>query len=291
MSSRGPMTGMNSGMRSMGLATQSPATITAIFALRGTRGSLRSRRTVVTQSGMNAARSRRMPGGSLLARTIRSPQDASSRAMAMPRPVSQSLTSESPFERGVRGGVDLVGVGVEGLRAALEPVFGVDTFGHRKDVAGFEVAPPAAQPVEAVFFLVEFGDGELADPAFFGDLDLEFVALGDELGPLGGAGGVEFAPQRLRVAAAMRFGVEGQHGAVPAASQIGDLGQAVGEHRRGRRPPRAPAERDRPNPAQLPPHGHPMPGGARRYPDDHHQPARPVLDRGHAAECNNRHAH
>jgi hypothetical protein len=44
------MMGRNSGMRSIGLATHRPANTTAIFARRGTRGSLRSRRTVVTQS-------------------------------------------------------------------------------------------------------------------------------------------------------------------------------------------------------------------------------------------------
>jgi hypothetical protein len=40
------MTGLNSGIRSIGLATHSPANTMAIFAFRGTRGSLRSRLTV-----------------------------------------------------------------------------------------------------------------------------------------------------------------------------------------------------------------------------------------------------
>src|SRR5882757_1072254 len=89
MSSRGPMMGMNSGMRSMGEAPQMPAMMMAILARLGTWGSLRSRRTVVRQSGMNAARSRRMPGGSRRAAMNSSAQLASHAAVAMASPVSQ----------------------------------------------------------------------------------------------------------------------------------------------------------------------------------------------------------
>ena len=46
-SSNGPMTGRNSGIRSTGERTHSPARATATFAFLGTRGSLRRRRAVV----------------------------------------------------------------------------------------------------------------------------------------------------------------------------------------------------------------------------------------------------
>ena len=58
MSTSGPITGRNSGIRSIGLATQIPATTIATRARRGTRGSRRSRRTAVTQSGTNEWRGR-----------------------------------------------------------------------------------------------------------------------------------------------------------------------------------------------------------------------------------------
>src|SRR4051794_21687803 len=102
MSSSGPMTGRNSGIRSIGLATHRPATTTAILALRGTRGSLRRRRTVVTQSGMNAARSRSRPGGSRRAASSSTAQLATRQARAIPRPTNQFRTNPSS-QRGRAG--------------------------------------------------------------------------------------------------------------------------------------------------------------------------------------------
>src|SRR4051794_27563584 len=99
MSSSGPMTGRNSGIRSIGLATHTPATTIAILALRGTRGSLRSRRTVVTQSGMNAARSRSRPGGRRRASSSSTVQLATRQATATARPMSQFRTNPSLQER------------------------------------------------------------------------------------------------------------------------------------------------------------------------------------------------
>jgi hypothetical protein len=92
MSSSGPMTGRNSGIRSIGLATHSPAITTATLARRGTRGSRRSRRTVVTQSGMKAARSRRIPGGSRRASSSRTSQDTTMTATVIANAVSQGRT-------------------------------------------------------------------------------------------------------------------------------------------------------------------------------------------------------
>lgn len=81
-SSSGPMTGRNSGIRSIGDSTHSIATTTAIFARGGTRGSRRSTRAAVTQSGRNAARSLATPSGSRRASTISSSQDTSTTATA-----------------------------------------------------------------------------------------------------------------------------------------------------------------------------------------------------------------
>ena len=65
-------------MRSIGESTHSPAKATASFADRGTRGSRRSRRTVVTHAGRTVAKSFADPGGNRLARTIMSSHDKTS---------------------------------------------------------------------------------------------------------------------------------------------------------------------------------------------------------------------
>ena len=77
------MIGRNSGIRSIGDSTQSPATATATLTRRGTRGSLRNRRAVVTQAGSTVARSLARPGGSRLARTIISIQETVMTTTAM----------------------------------------------------------------------------------------------------------------------------------------------------------------------------------------------------------------
>ena len=69
-SSSGPITGKNSGIRSIGESTHKPAIATAILAERGTRGSFRRRRIVVTHAGSTDARSFAEPGGSRCASTI-----------------------------------------------------------------------------------------------------------------------------------------------------------------------------------------------------------------------------
>ncbi len=78
MSSSGPIRVKNSGIRSIDDRTQRPANATATFARRWTRGSRRSRRTVVTQAGSAVERSLAEPSGSRRASTIISSQDATS---------------------------------------------------------------------------------------------------------------------------------------------------------------------------------------------------------------------
>src|SRR3954453_15234817 len=92
-SSSGPITGRNSGIRSIGESTHRPANPTASLALRGTAGGARSRRTVVTQAGRNRASSLAVPSGSRLASRISRPQVATMTATAMPIPSSHPRTT------------------------------------------------------------------------------------------------------------------------------------------------------------------------------------------------------
>jgi len=61
----------------MGEMTHIIATKTATFALRGTLGSLRRRRIMVTQAGRNLVNSFMSPGGSRAASRISTAHDAS----------------------------------------------------------------------------------------------------------------------------------------------------------------------------------------------------------------------
>lgn len=70
-------------MRSIGDNTHSPAIATATLTRRGTRGSLRSLRAVVTHAGSTEARSFARPGGSRLASTIITIQDTAITIAAM----------------------------------------------------------------------------------------------------------------------------------------------------------------------------------------------------------------
>lgn len=63
-SSSGPMTGRNSGTRSMGDSSQRKTNPTATLARRGTLGSARSRRTAVAQASRKPVRSLSIPSGS-----------------------------------------------------------------------------------------------------------------------------------------------------------------------------------------------------------------------------------
>src|SRR3954447_10729169 len=87
-SSSGPITGRNSGIRSIGESTHSPASPTTTFARRGTAGWARSRRAVVTHAGRKRASSFAVPSGRRRASRISRPQVARRTAAARPSPVS-----------------------------------------------------------------------------------------------------------------------------------------------------------------------------------------------------------
>src|SRR5215218_3666142 len=91
-SSSGPMTGRNSGIRSIGESTHRPANATATLARRGTRGSRANRRAVVAQAGSTVARSFAAPGGSRRASTINSAHEAMMTPTAITRSQITPLT-------------------------------------------------------------------------------------------------------------------------------------------------------------------------------------------------------
>src|SRR3954464_10845257 len=82
------MTGRNSGIRSIGEMTQSAANATASLARRGTRGSRRNLRAVVTHAGSTLARSFIDPGGSRRANSTSTAQELTRIAA----PISASRT-------------------------------------------------------------------------------------------------------------------------------------------------------------------------------------------------------
>ncbi len=86
------MTGRNSGIRSIGDRTQSPANATATLARFGTRGSARSLLAVVTQSGRKLANSFSEPSGSLDASRTSSAHEA----RTMPPPTSATRITIRP---------------------------------------------------------------------------------------------------------------------------------------------------------------------------------------------------
>src|SRR3954468_3952167 len=85
-------------MRSIGDRTHSPAKATASFADRGTRGSRRRRRAVVTHAGSTVAKSFADPGGNRFARTIITSHDKTSTM----RPTSNHFNTPKIYRRRTR---------------------------------------------------------------------------------------------------------------------------------------------------------------------------------------------
>src|SRR6478752_303367 len=75
---------------------------------------------------------------------------------------------------------DPVGVVGEPLGAVFEGLVGLAGGGGAEDVAGAQFPVPAPQPVQAVFLLVELGEGELAGGDLPVDLGVELSAVGQE---------------------------------------------------------------------------------------------------------------
>src|SRR6266567_2195539 len=81
--------------------------------------------------------------------------------------------------------VDAFGEVLQPLGALLEPRLGRRGARGAEQVPRLDGAVPAAQPVQALFFLIELGKGELALGDLAGQLGLVLAAVGEELGPLG----------------------------------------------------------------------------------------------------------
>src|SRR4051812_42975668 len=183
-SSRGPITGRNSGIKSIGDSTHSPAISTTTLQRRGTWGFLRSRRTVVTQSGRNDANSFSVPSGRCRPRTIMTIQLATITATTTPAPVSNSRIPILELLRLVQPGVHGVGVVLEHRPAPPQSIGRLHGGVQAEHVTALQVAVPAAQPIQALLLLLQLGQGELGRPHLLGDLLLVLAAVCVELVPL-----------------------------------------------------------------------------------------------------------
>src|SRR5262249_21027898 len=83
------------------------------------------------------------------------------------------------------GLVDLLGEVFQGLGAVLEPLVGRCGAGGAEQVPGADRAVPAAQPVQALFFLIQLGERQLALRDLTGQLGFILAAIRQELAPLG----------------------------------------------------------------------------------------------------------
>ena len=79
--------------------------------------------------------------------------------------------------------VDVVGVHGEAFLTGLQVGGGVDGGGDGKEVAAAELAVPAAEPVQALFLLLQLGQRVFADAFLFVQLVEVLAAVGVELCP------------------------------------------------------------------------------------------------------------
>src|SRR5690242_18653131 len=84
----------------------------------------------------------------------------------------------------VQGAEDLLGVAGQLLGAVLELQGGLGGAGRAEHVAGGQFPVPAAQPLQALLFFFQLGQGELALGDLGVDLGAELAAVRDELRPL-----------------------------------------------------------------------------------------------------------
>ena len=153
---------------------------------------------------------------------------------------------------------DKLGVGLQLGFALLEALVGAGGRGGTQHVAQPQLPVPAAQPLQALFLLVQLGQGQLVLGDLLVDLGQVLAALGQELSPLGLPGGGVDLGQPLVVGWLAAAGVKDDGLAPGRLNQLDGAGDAVGEGRGGRGQPGRLADRNCPRAAQLPPHGHPM---------------------------------
>jgi hypothetical protein len=196
-----------------------------------------------------------------------------------------AASSIYPRPSSVRFAESLAGDGVEdplgvvlqlGL-AVLEAPVGTGGRGGAEHIPQPQLAMPATQPFQALFLLVQLGQGQLG----LGDLGVELgqvlATLGQEFDPFGLAGGGVDGRQPLGVGRLAAGGV--QHDRLPAGrlDQLDRAGDAVGEGGgRGGQPGRL-AERDGAGAAQPPPHRHSVARGFGRHPEQQHDPLHELM--------------
>jgi hypothetical protein len=120
----------------------------------------------------------------------------------------------------VDGLEDQVGVVRQLLGAVLELPGGLGGAGRAEHVPGGQLPVPAAQPVQALLFFFQLGQGELALADLAVDLSIELAAVGDELIPLRLPGLGEQLLQPRRVRLAPPGGLQHHHLAVTPAGQL-----------------------------------------------------------------------
>ena len=166
----------------------------------------------------------------------------------------------------------LLGVVIETFAAFLQAVLGVGLRRCAEQIASAELTEPAAETVEILFFLVEFGGGELLDADLLGDLALELGALGEKLHPFGfalvGVARLEFGDHGV----AARDGIEDQHITVGALDQLDRTRDSLHELGPARHRPSRLLQRHRADAAQFAPDRDPVPGGLGREVIRHHHP-------------------
>src|SRR6266700_8193692 len=101
------------------------------------------------------------------------------------RPAGSAAVTGTAASHLVDGLEHQVGVAGQLLGAVLELPGGLGRAGRAEHVAGGQFPVPAAQPVQALLFFFQLGQGELALADLGVDLGTELAAVGDELGPFG----------------------------------------------------------------------------------------------------------
>ena len=189
----------------------------------------------------------------------------------------------------VGGGIDPLCEVVELCLASLQPAFGFVGRWGAEEVAELEVSVPAAEPLEALFLLVEFGEREFLLGEFALDFGLVLDGFGDELGPFFLTTCSEEGLKAFCLGLVATAGFQDQRVSGAALDQCHGALEPLFEGRgRGQRPD-ALAERERTYPPQFAPDGHPVAGRVGRQPHRQDRPARTLVPvRRHARDCSGR---
>ena len=191
----------------------------------------------------------------------------------------------------VQRAVDALGEVLEARLALSELALGSGRGRGSEEIAQLQLSVPAPESLEALFLLVELGEGEFLLGEFALDFGLVLDGFGDELGPFFLATCGEEGLQALCLGLVATAGFQDQRVPGAALDQCHGALEPLFEGRgRGQRPD-ALAERERTDAPQLAPHGHPMTGRVGRQPHRQDRPAGALVPvRRHARDCSGRYA-